>query len=239
MATAATDPVRTKVSIVQALLHRATNYDDPNSLGSRFRRRRAAHLLGVIDAIHARKGAVSILDIGGRPAYWNLIPETVLRARGCRIHLVNIEELDAGDGIFTAAPGDGRALDFADGSFDLVHANSVIEHVGTWQDMVAFAGEVDRLAPAYFIQTPAFGFPIEPHYGLPLVHWLPPQMRVGLLQKMPLGRWDRERDAGKATRVIEDSALLTKAQFGALFPDGEIRIERLAGLAKSYTVIRQ
>jgi hypothetical protein len=216
-----------------------TDYSNPNSLGSRFRRKRAQALLGVIDRIHRERGRVNILDIGGWPSYWQTISLDELRKRNCHIHLVNIEDPGSPGDIFSSSAGDGRSLDFPDDSFDLVHANSVIEHVGTWRDMKAFAGEVSRLAPAFFIQTPAFGFPIEPHYGLPFIHWLAPQMRTSLLRHMRLGRWDKTPDVGEATRLIEDSSLLTRAQFASLFADARIETERFCGLSKSYAAIRE
>lgn len=225
-------------SLVRGLIHAATDYENPKSLGSRFRRARAARLLALIDAIHRDRGAVRILDLGGTPSYWHAVSMAELERRNCRIHLVNVEDPGSPGGLFTSAAGDGRRLDLADDSFDLVHANSVIEHVGTWRDMAAFAGEVSRLAPAYFVQTPAFAFPIEPHYGLPFIHWLAPQLRAELLRRTRLGRWDRTPDAGEATRVIEDSILLTRAQLARLFPDAAIEIERFVGLGKSYTAIR-
>jgi hypothetical protein len=227
-----------KLPFLMALVHRATDYNNPNSLGSRFRRRRAVETLKIIDGIFQRKGSVKIIDIGGWKSYWSIIPAIELEKRNCSIHLTNIDGTSGSGGLFTFGTGDGRSLDFANNSFDLVHANSVIEHVGAWRDMAAFAAEVRRLAPSYFIQTPAFCFPIEPHYGLPFLHWLAPQIRASLLRHTHLGRWRKAPDAGQAALSVEDSVLLTKAQLVNLFPDAHIKTEFFLGLPKSYTAIR-
>jgi SAM-dependent methyltransferase len=63
-------------------------------------------------------------------------------------------------------------LPFADGQFDLVYCSSVIEHVARAR-REAFAAELRRVGRGWFVQTPAFSFPIEPHALLPFAHWLP------------------------------------------------------------------
>ncbi|CAN7328535.1 class I SAM-dependent methyltransferase [Phenylobacterium sp. LjRoot219] len=69
---------------------------------------------------------------------------------------------------------DGRALPFANGSFDLVHSSAVLEHVGGRPDQVRFISELWRVARrGVFLTTPNRWYPIEFHSVLPLVHWLP------------------------------------------------------------------
>ena len=104
--------------------------------------------------------------------------------------------------------------------------------------MVAFAGEVRRLAPAYFVQTPNFWFPIEPHFMAPLFHWLPEPARVALVRRFALGHRRRQPDVGKAMDEIESVRLLNRKMFSFLFPDGKLVIERMLGLPKSLIAIR-
>ncbi|MBI2956236.1 MAG: methyltransferase domain-containing protein [Acidobacteria bacterium] len=68
---------------------------------------------------------------------------------------------------------DGCALPFADQSFDIVYSNAVLEHLPGWEAQQRFAEEVQRVGRAWFITTPNLWFPVEPHYHLPFVQFLP------------------------------------------------------------------
>ena len=69
--------------------------------------------------------------------------------------------------------GDACALPFGDGSFDVVHSNAVIEHVGGRERQETFVREAVRVGRRVFLTTPNRWFPVELHTRLPLVHWLP------------------------------------------------------------------
>jgi SAM-dependent methyltransferase len=69
--------------------------------------------------------------------------------------------------------GDALSLPFADGEFDVVFSNAVIEHVGGRDEQRRFVEESLRVARRAFITTPNRWFPLEVHTRLPLVHWLP------------------------------------------------------------------
>ncbi|MEI7760171.1 MAG: class I SAM-dependent methyltransferase [Thermoleophilia bacterium] len=69
--------------------------------------------------------------------------------------------------------GDGCALPFEDGSFDVVFSNAVIEHVGDIERQRLFVSEALRVGRRVFLTTPNRWFPLELHTRLPLVHWLP------------------------------------------------------------------
>ena len=69
--------------------------------------------------------------------------------------------------------GDALNLPFADGEFDIVFSNAVIEHVGGREQQRRFVEESLRVARRAFVTTPNRWFPLEVHTRLPLVHWLP------------------------------------------------------------------
>ncbi|WP_025860918.1 class I SAM-dependent methyltransferase [Acetobacter papayae] len=79
--------------------------------------------------------------------------------------------------------GDARGLSrFSDQSFDMVVCNSVIEPVGNWLDMRITDNEAKRVGKRGWIQTPAFGFPVEQHFLLPIIHWLADPFLVSLIK---------------------------------------------------------
>ena len=69
---------------------------------------------------------------------------------------------------------DARASNLKDNSFDIIHSNAVIEHVGSYLEQKTFIKECYRIAKKnIFITTPNRFFPIEMHTKLPLIHLLP------------------------------------------------------------------
>ncbi len=130
----------------------------------------------------------------------------------------------------TQVQGDGTALEYPDRSFDVAFSNSVIEHVPPGQQ-AAFASEIARVATSYFVQTPNYWFPIEPHWQLPLVQFLPVRARKALNRRFSFGFMPR----GHFCEIN----LLSVRQMKRLFPDAEIHRERVAGLTKSIIAVRR
>ena len=109
--------------------------------------------------------------------------------------------------------GDACALPFADGEFDVVFSNAVIEHVGDRERQRRLVSESLRVGRQVFITTPNRRFPIEVHTRLPFVHWLPRRAA------------DRAYDAvGKS--FAKEINLLSPARLESLFP-GRVRIVNL------------
>jgi SAM-dependent methyltransferase len=116
-----------------------------------------------------------------------------------------------------------QRLPFDDGAFDLAYASSVVEHIDP-VDRPAFAAEVRRVARGWFVQTPAWSFPIEPHALLPAAHWLPTALRKPYWRLGATGYW-------------EDIHLLRRAEVEALFGE-PVLAERVVGLVKSWIALR-
>lgn len=205
---------------------------------TRYRAKRLARFVTLVDDILKTKKSVRILDLGGNRDYW-LDLELVWAGRPLAFTLVNLVPERLTDPRFEALQGDCTNLpQFADNSYDIVHSNSVIEHVGQWKQMSAFAREVRRLAPRYFVQTPNYWFPVEPHFRSLFFHWLPEPMRVAKVMRRGLGAFPRAETVDDAQRFIEDSNLLDKRRFAHLFPEAHIERERVFGFTKSLIAIR-
>ena len=134
---------------------------------------------------------------------------------------VDLDERPEYPGPFVRADA-AEGLPFADGEFDLAYCSSVIEHVAPAR-RAAFAAEVKRVARGWFVQTPAWSFPIEPHALLPGVHWLPPAARRRVWRFGAAGEW-------------EEIELLRRRELEALF--GPALPERFGPLVKSWVCVR-
>jgi hypothetical protein len=218
------------------------NYDNPDSLGSRMRAKRMAPLIGLISRVHSKNGRVRILDVGGRETYWKALPPGFLDNHEVEITILNLPcDLVGEDSkTFTYVVGDACDLSqYSDCSFDIVHSNSVIEHVGNWDRIRAFAKEVRRLAPGLFIQTPYFWFPIEPHFIKPAHHWLPKPLRASMWMRFKMGARGRANNINEAMNELdEEPYLLDKRMFSHLFPDCKIIKERFLLFTKSMVAYR-
>ena len=215
---------------------------DPNSAGNRFRAKRFALFRDLLDEVMARNApgeSCRILDIGGTAGYWEAFGAGLPWDR-VSVTLTNLSAQETRASSIRSVVADARSMaDFADGSFDLVHSNSVIEHVGQWRDMMAMAGEVRRLAPAYFVPTPYFWCPIEPHARTPFVQFLPEPLRYRLFMIRRNGFYAKAANVSHAMEMIQDANLLDRSQMRSLFPDADIRAERAFGLIKSLIAIRR
>lgn len=177
----------------------------------------------------------TILDIGGYESFWE--PSGLLGTANFTI--LNLERSDPKQPMVGSVVGDARDLaQFETGSFDLVFSNSVIEHVGTWDDQSRMAAEIRRVGRSYFVQTPNYWFPLEPHFLVPGFQWLPLAVRARLLENFDLGHIARQRDARLAFETVQSIRLLREHEVSTLFPEAVIWRERFLGVTKSLVAYR-
>lgn len=217
---------------------------EPGTIRYRFRKKRFALIEGLIrDLLATGSDPVRILDIGGTARYWSLLDPS-LRAHVAVTLLNRQSELDSHraelDIAFEEVVGDGCSMpQYADCAFDLAHSNSVIEHVGSYGNMIRFAAETRRTGRAYYVQTPYLWFPLEPHYGVPFVHWLPDALRLQLHSRVSVGYAGRCGTYADAMHRIDGTRIVDKTLMRALFPDGRLERERFMLMTKSLICLRR
>jgi SAM-dependent methyltransferase len=178
-----------------------------------------------------------VLDVGGTPETWEIL------AISPRVTLLNTPRTknELARASWWVA-GDGRALPFRDGAFDIVFSNSVIEHVGDAESQRRFAREVARVGRAYWVQTPNRRFPVEQHLLTPLVHWLPKSWQRWIVPRFTvwnaLVRPAADRRAFYLEHYLNEVRLLTAREVAELFPGARIIRERVLGWTKSLVAMR-
>ena len=201
------------------------------AISPRFRRKRMAELLRFARFAPGDR----VLDVGGLPWFWEGVPLP------CRITLLNLKNapgMEQHADRFDPVEGDATRLDYPDGAFDLAISNSVIEHVGTWENQKRFAAEIRRVAKRLWVQTPARGFLVEPHLIAPVIHWLPRGAQRRLIRRFTVWGLYLKPDQARVDAFLDEVRLLSYAEMRELFPDCEIRRERVLGWTKSYVAVR-
>jgi hypothetical protein len=230
------------MSITRIFAKKLTNYDNQKSIGSKLRSKRIAPLLEMIDAVSIEHNSVNIIDIGGTERYWGIVSRRSIEKLNVNITIVNISGtlMPRDYGPFKFVEADGCDLvGFQDNSFHIAHSNSVVEHVGDWERMTQFAKELSRVSQQYFVQTPNYWFPIEPHCMTPLYHWLPKPIRVWLVLRYQLGNWGKAASIDHAVRIVESARLLNRKMFQELFKDANVLTEKMFCLPKSFIAIKK
>ena len=86
-------------------------------------------------------------------------------------------------------------MNFQNDTFDIVHTNATIEHVGSYQNQISLIRETVRVSKKYvFIQTPNRFYPIDFHTTLPLIHYLPKKIHRKILKFLGLNFYASEEN---------------------------------------------
>lgn len=214
------------------------NHQQEGSFVNRLRRKRFAALEKRIEDLARDTNPFKILDIGGDIAYWKNIG---WQNKKSQIYLLNlypnsIDEKDSAH--FHSLVGNALEMPFRKGEFNLIFSNSVIEHVGTYENQQKFADAVKQLSDKYIIQTPSLWFPLEPHSLIPFFQFIPHRLRALLIMIFPINYFPKKATYAEALTVSYSTLMFTKKRFRKLFPEAEIHVERLFGIPKSYTAVR-
>ena len=213
------------------------NHHKKNSFVNQFRQKRFELLKNGIEKL-IQKDHFKILDIGGDIQYWKNIG---WQHPACKIHLLNLYESKVPENEshqFSSSVGNGLSLEYKKGEVDLIFSNSVIEHVGSYENQQIFAGEVRRVSDKYIVQTPSIWFPLEPHSLIPLFQFLPHPIRALLIMTFNINYFPKAKTYKAAIKVSHSTLMFTHKRFKQLFPEAEIQVERFLGIPKSYTAIK-
>jgi hypothetical protein len=202
-----------------------------------FRISRARRIKRVFPDIDNR----SIADVGGSLHFWRFV-KSEMQPKQIMIYNIALDRqfdsanIGQGADNIQATIYDGKHIPVNDKQIDILICNSVIEHVPP-DDRVGLAREITRVARNYIIQTPAKGFPVELHFLMPFLHWLPRPMGRALARFSPFGLV--ERNAMLARQLFDETNLLSAKEFRSLFPEGQFIIERFLFMPKSYLIINK
>lgn len=135
------------------------------------RARKAAKIRAVLEAEQAFwREDVRILDIG---CSFGIILAQITPEDGFGVGVDMDERLGRKAGNLAFARADAERLPFETASFDIVVCNHVYEHT---DDAVKLVSEIHRVMSddgvCYFAGPNKYE-PVEPHYGLPFLSWLP------------------------------------------------------------------
>ena len=190
-----------------------------------------------LDALH-------VLDVGAGGGFIAEYFSSTVGANGRVVAVDTKNQLPAGSKVeFRLLKG--TRLPFEDNEFDLVISNHVIEHVGTAKDQLQHLRELTRVVKTdgvIYLATPNRWTPMEPHFRLPFLSWLPPTARSAYVRMTdrgtvydcaPLTRPGLRHLSRQAGLVGEDVTHLALTNYGRIELTG-IPGQMLASLPDSF-----
>jgi hypothetical protein len=218
---------------MKKLIRDMTDANNPSSFSNRMRERRFKRF---VDLLGTWESTLRILDIGGTEEFW--IQRGWAGRKDVRITAVNLVEKRTAYENIEVVAGDATSLTFGDKSFDVAFSNSVIEHLFTYENQCRMAREIQRVAPAYWVQTPNYWFPMEPHFQIPGWQWFPRKLRVEILRRFRCGRRGPAPVKCDAEKLVDEVRLMTGKELRSAFPGCSIFKEKLFGMTKSLVAYR-
>ena len=216
--------------MIRNILLKLADFRRDDSLAIRVRLKRMVYFKELISSLPR---PLRILDVGGTEVFWERMG--LCDDKSIEVVIINLRDIETRHPNFKSVIGDARDMhQFKDGEFDVVFSNSVIEHVGGYENQKKMANEVRRIGKRYFLQTPNYYFPVEPHILFPFFQFFPLRLQVFLLCHFNLGWATKITSKERAAQLIRCCRLLKKKELKELFPGANIRKEKLMGLIMSY-----
>ncbi|MCC6866015.1 MAG: class I SAM-dependent methyltransferase [Ignavibacteria bacterium] len=204
------------------------------SLANKFRKKRHRLFKEFIKDVTL---PVKILDLGGTENYWHNVG--LAETNEYLITIINITEPEFPQkNNLRFIKGDACNLSqFSDNSFDVVFSNSVIEHIKDSSMRRKMSEEAVRVSKMYFIQTPNYYFPFEPHFLFPCFQFLPKWLKIYMLTHFNMGWFKKCGNKKEADELLECNRLLTAGELKSYFKDCKILKERFIFLNKSLIAV--
>lgn len=171
-----------------------------------------------------------VLDLGGSPRFWRTTPE-----HPASVTTVNLTPAEPDEPWMAHVVADA-CEPLGLGYFDLVFSNSLIEHVGGHYRRQRLADVIRSAAPAHWVQTPYRYFPVEPHFVVPAMQFMPLGARTAIASRWHAG--PQRRPLVAAEEMVQSIELIGIRQLHSYFPDSRILVERIAGVPKSIVALR-
>ena len=204
-----------------------------------FRNKRLQKLLPMIKYYYEKKGYVYIADFGGSEAYWKDFMSYIIKYNVIIFIFNKTFKATKSNRFQMLAHDCCERSSFHSRFFDIVHSNSVIEHVGGKRRKRSFAREIKRSGKSYFIQTPNKNFIIEPHFMMPFFNLIPLNIKVFLLNHFNIGYFKKTKCTEKSKKIINEIKLLSYKDIEGFFYGTHIHKEKILGLTKSFIAIKK
>ncbi len=215
------------------ILRKIASSKNTDNLSSKFRRKR----FKIFQTYLAKVALTSpkILDVGGTEDYWNQI--NLIFGTNFQPIINNISKDELNQGNFSGIVDDCNCLSsIKDNTFNIAYSNSVIEHLSTFEEQQEMADNLKRVAKYYFVQTPAFIFPLEPYFLFPFFHWLPRRIRIWLILHFNLGWFKKCNNKMDAELLVNSIRIIKKHELKILFKNATLIKEKFLMMSKSYII---
>src|SRR3990172_2946102 len=134
------------------MFEKLADFRRKDSLAAKMRARRFEFFAQLLSSVPK---PIRILDVGGTQTFWEMMGYT--DEHQVTITVLNIKLPEVRYANFIGVEGNALNMaQFGDKEFEVVFSNSVIEHVGNFNDQERMAQEVMRIGKRYFVQTPNY-----------------------------------------------------------------------------------